>query len=61
MYSDYSGVLLLGPAFSTRVLSYLECCTGDMADADDDDPNRLWCLCRQPAGEDKLVICCDLP
>ena len=30
-----------------------------MADADDDDPNRLWCVCRRPAGEDKFMICCD--
>ena len=31
---------------------------GTMA-GDDDDPNRLWCVCRRPAGEDKFMICCD--
>ena len=30
-----------------------------MADADDDDPTQLWCVCRRPAGEDKFMICCD--
>ena len=23
-----------------------------MADDDDNDPNRLWCVCRWPAGEE---------
>ena len=26
---------------------------------DDDDPNQLWCVCHQPAGKDKFMICCD--
>jgi len=26
---------------------------------DDNNPNHLWCVCRQPAGEDKFMICCD--
>ena len=30
-----------------------------MADADDDDSNRPWCVCRRPAGEDKFMICYD--
>ena len=30
-----------------------------MADKDEDYPNRLWCVCRRPAGEDKFMICCD--
>ena len=40
-----------------RFLRYF---AGTMAEDDnDDDPNRLWCVCRQLAGEDKFMICCD--
>ena len=30
-----------------------------MADTDEDDHNRLWCVCCRPAGEDQVMICCD--
>ena len=38
---------------------FLRCFVGTMAEDDDDDPNRLWYVCRRPAGEDKFMICCD--
>ena len=37
---------------------FLRYFTGTMAE-DDDDPNQLWYICCQPAGEDNFMICCD--
>ena len=39
---------------------FIRCFVGTaIAEDDDDDPNRLWYVCPQPAGEDKFMICCD--
>ncbi|XP_005188356.2 uncharacterized protein LOC101895968 [Musca domestica] len=31
----------------------------DSGDEDDDDPNKLWCICRQPHNN-RFMICCDV-